>query len=63
MPLLNSTGSTSNQSSSTMSTDENTVNLPDLSAFQDTEKQHILSVLIRDENLRQKHLTRILYVH
>ena len=46
-----------------MSTDENTVNLPDLSAFQDTEKQHILSVLIRDENLRQKHLTRILYVH
>lgn len=63
MPLLNSTGSTSNQSSLAMSTDENIVNLPDLSAFQETEKQHILNVLIRDENLRQRHLTRVLYVH
>ena len=45
-----------------MSTEDNALNLPDLSAFQDTEKQHILSVLIRDENLRQKHLVRFLYV-
>lgn len=57
IPFLNST-----RSASTMSTEDNALNLPDLSAFQDKEKQHILSVLIRDENLRQKHLARFLYV-
>ncbi|CAF4817858.1 unnamed protein product, partial [Rotaria magnacalcarata] len=33
-------------------------NLPDLSNLKDSEKQHILNVLGRDENLRSKHLSR-----
>ncbi|CAF3736298.1 unnamed protein product [Rotaria socialis] len=32
--------------------------LPDLSLFRDDEKQHILNVLLRDENLRNQHLKR-----
>lgn len=38
------------------------VALPDLSAFGDEEKQHILDVLLRDEDLRNKHLARFMYV-
>ncbi|CAF1290996.1 unnamed protein product [Rotaria magnacalcarata] len=34
--------------------------LPDLSLFRDDEKQHILNVLLRDEDLRNKHLTRFM---
>ncbi|CAF4345066.1 unnamed protein product, partial [Rotaria magnacalcarata] len=33
---------------------------PDLSLFRDDEKQHILNVLLRDEDLRNKHLTRFM---
>lgn len=44
------------------SIDEN-FNLPDLSGLREDEKQHILSVLLRDENLRNKHLSRFMYVH
>jgi hypothetical protein len=36
------------------------LNLPDLSTFHDEEKQHILNVLIRDENLRRQHLSRFM---
>lgn len=38
-------------------------NLPDLSGLKDDEKQHILNVLLRDEKLRNRHLSRIVYVH
>ena len=34
--------------------------LPDLSGLGDDEKQHILNVLLRDENLRNKHLSRFM---
>ena len=47
---------------STTTTDDNLLNLPDLSAFGDEEKQHILNVLVRDETLRHKHLARFMYV-
>lgn len=39
------------------------VNLPDLSGLKEEEKRHILSVLLRDENLRNKHLARFMYVY
>jgi len=42
------------------STGDNLVSLPDLSEFQDEEKQHILDVLMRDEDLRNQHLARFL---
>ena len=42
--------------------DDQFINLPDLSGLQQDEKQHILSVLLRDENLRNKHLSRFMYV-
>lgn len=38
-------------------------NLPDLSNLRESEKQHILNVLGRDESLRSKHLSRFMYVH
>jgi hypothetical protein len=47
----------------TSSNDGNFINLPDLSGLKDDEKQHILNVLLRDEHLRNKHLTRFMYVH
>lgn len=40
------------------STDDPFVHLPDLTGLQHEEKQHILNVLLRDENLRNKHLSR-----
>ena len=46
----------------TSSNDDHFVNLPDLSGLRDDEKKHILNVLLRDENLRDKHLTRFMYV-
>ncbi|CAF2636795.1 unnamed protein product [Rotaria sp. Silwood2] len=49
-------------SPSTIAIEDNMMTLPDLSAFQDDEKQHILDVLLRDENLRNKHLSRFMYV-
>jgi hypothetical protein len=42
--------------------DDSLVQLPDLSGLRDDEKQHILNVLLRDENLRNKHLSRFMYV-
>jgi hypothetical protein len=50
------------QSPTLTSPEDNLVNLPDLSGFRDDEKKHILNVLIRDENLRSKHLSRFMYV-
>ncbi|CAF0847318.1 unnamed protein product [Rotaria sp. Silwood1] len=47
-------------SPSTIVIEDNMMNLPDLSAFLDDEKQHILDVLLRDENLRNKHLSRFM---
>jgi synaptotagmin-like protein len=47
----------------TSSNDDTFINLPDLSSLKDDEKQHILNVLLRDENLRNKHLARFMYVH
>jgi hypothetical protein len=47
----------------TNSNDDNFANLPDLSGLRDDEKQHILSVLLRDENLRNKHVARFMYVY
>jgi hypothetical protein len=44
----------------TNSHDDNFINLPDLSGLKDDEKQHILNVLLRDENLRNKHLSRFM---
>ena len=44
----------------TNSNDENSLNLPDLSGLKDDEKQHILNVLLRDENLRNQHLSRFM---
>ena len=38
------------------------IDLPDLSKFRDEEKRHILNVLERDENLRNQHLLRFMYV-
>ncbi|CAM2706198.1 unnamed protein product [Rotaria socialis] len=40
--------------------DDTFANLPDLSKLKDSEKQHILNVLGRDENLRSKHLSRFM---
>jgi hypothetical protein len=37
-------------------------NLPDLSGLKESEKKHIFNVLLRDENLRDKHLSRFVYV-
>ncbi len=48
--------------SDTISNDDHFINLPDLSGLRDDEKQHILNVLLRDENLRNKHLSRYMYV-
>ncbi len=62
MTRNNSNKTDQSQSTLTIPMVDNIVNLPDLSAFQDTEKQHILDVLLRDEDLRQKHLARFLYV-
>ena len=45
------------------SRDDQSINLPDLTGLQHNEKQHILNVLLRDENLRNKHLSRFMYVH
>ncbi|UJR25687.1 hypothetical protein I4U23_007038 [Adineta vaga] len=42
------------------STSDNFVNLPDLSGLKEEEKRHILNVLLRDENLRNKHLARFM---
>ena len=52
----------SQSSSSALPAEDTIINLPDLSAFQDDEKQHILNVLVRDETLRLKHLSRFMYV-
>jgi hypothetical protein len=60
MTRNNSNKTDQSQSTLTIPMVDNIVNLPDLSAFQDTEKQHILDVLLRDEDLRQKHLARFL---
>ncbi|CAF3427783.1 unnamed protein product [Rotaria sp. Silwood1] len=49
-------------SPSTIVIEDNMMNLPDLSAFRDDEKQHILDVLLRDENLRNKHLSRFMHL-
>jgi len=55
----------SNQSESSMATshEDSIINLPDLSTFQEAEKRHIINVLIRDEDLRNKHLSRFMYVN
>jgi hypothetical protein len=50
------------QSPTAIPPEDNLVNLPDLSAYRDDEKKHILNVLIRDESLRNKHLSRFMYV-
>jgi len=50
------------QSSITTNHEDSIINLPDLSAFQEAEKRHIINVLIRDEDLRNKHLSRFMYV-
>ncbi|CAF1304997.1 unnamed protein product [Adineta steineri] len=47
-------------SASTTSINNTIIDLPDLSAFQPDEKKHILNVLERDENLRNKHLSRFM---
>jgi hypothetical protein len=60
MTRNNSNRKNQSQSPLTIPTVDNIVNLPDLSAFQEAEKQHILNVLVRDEDLRQKHLARFL---
>jgi hypothetical protein len=60
MTRNNSNRKNQSQSPLTIPTIDNIVNLPDLSAFQEAEKQHILNVLVRDEDLRQKHLARFL---
>ncbi len=62
MTRNNHQNSTHSQSPLPIPTEDDIVNLPDLSAFQDAEKQHILDVLSRDENLRSKHLSRFMYV-
>jgi hypothetical protein len=62
MTRNNPNKSKQNLSSSPISTEDNITNLPDLSTFDDEEKQHILHVLERDENLRNKHLARFMYV-
>ena len=49
-------------SPSTLPSEDTIINLPDLSEFGDEEKQHILNVLVRDENLRLQHLSRFMYV-
>ena len=41
---------------------DNFINLPDFSNLSEDEKQHILNVLGRDENLRNKHLSHFAYV-
>ena len=47
----------------TKSANENDfANLPDLSGLKEHEKKHIFNVLLRDENLRDKHLSRFGYV-
>jgi hypothetical protein len=46
----------------TIPIEDSITNLPDLSTFQDEEKQHILNVLQRDEDLRNRHLSRFMYV-
>jgi len=51
------------QSPTASSTNDNIMDLPDLSTFRKDEKQHILDVLQRDENLRSKHLSRFMYVN
>jgi hypothetical protein len=51
------------RSTRTDSSDDSFINLPDLSGLKEDEKQHILSVLLRDESLRNKHLARFMYVH
>jgi len=55
----------SNRSESSMTTshEDSIINLPDLSTFQEAEKRHIINVLIRDEDLRNKHLSRFMYVN
>jgi hypothetical protein len=54
--------STSTQATTTQAIDaeDQLLQLPDLSGLRDDEKQHILNVLLRDENLRNKHLSRFL---
>ncbi|CAF0836232.1 unnamed protein product [Adineta steineri] len=42
------------------SNDDNLINLPDLSGLNEEEKRHILNVLLRDENVRNKHLARFM---
>ncbi len=58
----NSKSAYSPSHSTSNSYDDNSINLPDLSGLKDDEKQHILNVLLRDENLRNKHLSRFMYV-
>jgi len=58
----NHKNSNQTQPSLTIPTEDSIVNLPDLSTFQDEEKQHILDVLRRDEDLRNRHLSRFMYV-
>ncbi len=60
MTRNHSNRSNNNQSPLTVPNVDNIVNLPDLSAFHENEKQHILDVLLRDEDLRHKHLSRFL---
>ncbi|CAF2362221.1 unnamed protein product [Rotaria sp. Silwood2] len=54
------TYSPSRSTTNTSFTDDNFINLPDLSSLKDNEKQHILNVLGRDEILRSKHLSRFM---
>ncbi len=63
MTRNNSDRSKELQSPTASSTDDNIMYLPDLSTFRNDEKQHILDVLQRDENLRTKHLSRFMYVN
>jgi hypothetical protein len=63
MTLNNRDSSKEIQSPTASSTDDNIMYLPDLSTFRNDEKQHILDVLQRDENLRSKHLSRFMYVN
>lgn len=50
------------QSSLAIPNEDSNIILPDLSDFQPAEKEHILKVLARNENLLNKHLSRFTYV-
>ena len=62
MTRNNRSRSKENPSPTPSSLKDTLLDLPDLSAFREEEKQHILRVLERDENLRNRHLSRFRYV-